>query len=514
VKKFQQNITKPPFLAGVINIDLYTAGLEIFQINRDGDKEVLETLEQNININLEIFKNRTISHKKMILLCNIMIEFTHKLKEYDIDFYYVVISRHLQEASNSDILINRIKSSSGLEIELFSCGDEIRLFFELLRDKLPEKYDFLKHNVLSFVINSSSLVLMVSESGNLKFCESIPLDMVRSFDKLGNFQINAQKVEVLLESLEIKKFFQGRSSHRLLIGMGKNLRNLINIDKKWQSQEYIESASYKINLKLRRIQHLSVSRLVEKYNINEALVPEFELCSQVIKILTKFYKFKKIMFPPLDIQDALMFDIYRTNRILFENDIISVTESLGEKYNYDSSHAINVSVNSLKIFDKLQKKYFLDARSRLLLDIAAHLHDIGRFINLREHHRHSNYIINNLLLPGITENEQLMIAAASRCLQRRLPRKNSELAVLSSDEKETVNRIMSILQVGNMLDRFFGGEFICDSMRLNKAKLTIKTPSCSDEILEQVNTSINKTAFYETFGLKIKVSGAPGNYEV
>ena len=48
---------------------------------------------------------------------------------------------------------------------------------------------------------------------------------------------------------------------------------------------------------------------------------------------------------------------------------------------------------STQLFDALADEHALGGRERLLLQVAALLHDIGVFVSLRSHHKHSQYLL-------------------------------------------------------------------------------------------------------------------------
>ncbi len=46
-----------------------------------------------------------------------------------------------------------------------------------------------------------------------------------------------------------------------------------------------------------------------------------------------------------------------------------------------------------RLFDNLAPEHALKERDRLLLEVASLLHDIGLFVSLRGHHKHSLYLL-------------------------------------------------------------------------------------------------------------------------
>jgi exopolyphosphatase / guanosine-5'-triphosphate,3'-diphosphate pyrophosphatase len=504
---------KVPFLSGIINIYSHSLELEIFQMTKEG-KETLELLDQNINLNTDIFRRGAVSLKKISLICDIMQEFAHKLREYDVKYYRALLACSLREASNCDILINHVKTSSGIDIELISPTEEIRLLFLHIREQICESYNFLQINTLSFALGANALLLMISERGKLKLCESIPLNLISSFDKHGNSKIKPHKFLDLLKALNIQEKLHAKSSQYFLIGADKNTRSLVNIDKKYNNSDFIEFTSSKLSVFLKKISKLSTWQIMDRYKISEQEVAKLLFQKHIIKALLKLFKCKKTLFPPFSIHNALAADMTRNKSKLFENDVIYVAESIGEKYKYDAAHVENVTVNCLKIFDKLHRKYDLNKRSRHLLHLAAKLHDIGRFIDLEQYRKHSYYLIRNAQLPGINEKEQLIIATVASCQRKRIQRKHPKYAILSRDEKTIIDKLTSILLIGDMLDNFNPNDSKKLIIRLNKTNLTVKIPNYSEELIEQADVSADSKLFHETFGLEMKLCGAPGNYEI
>lgn len=504
---------KMPFLSGIIDIGTHALSLEIFQMTKDG-REILENLDRSLNLGSDFFKKGAISLKKISSVCDSVQEFVRKLREYNVKYYRVIIAPGIREAKNCDILVNRIKTTSKIDVEFISQAEEMRLLFLLMRERVREKYDFERLNTLAFAITSSALLLMVAEKGKLKLCESIPLDLIKLPDKYGNARMKTQKFLSLLKLLNLQGRIHSRISQYLLIGMGENVRGPVNINKKWDDGDFIEITVSKLNSILKRTAKLPMPQLMEKYKISEYSASDIIFRENIIRGLIENFKCRKILLPPFSIHDALAADMVRRKPKLFENDMICLAESLGEKYGSDLRHVENVTANCLKIFDKLHKKYDLNKRSRFLLHLAARLHDIGRFIDLKQYSKHSYYLIRSALLPGLSEKEQLTVAATASCQRKRISRSHPKYAALTKDERIIINKLTSILLLGNMLDNLNSYDCGKLSIRLGRNSLTIRVPDCPEDLLEQVNINSDSNLFNETFGLEMKLCGAPGNYEI
>jgi len=135
--------------------------------------------------------------------------------------------------------------------------------------------------------------------------------------------------------------------------------------------------------------------------------------------------------------------------------------------------------------------------------LAAYLHDIGKFISNRAHHKHSEYIISSLNLFRLTDEEIKTIASVARYHRRGDPQK-SHLVYnsLSEDRQIAVQKLASILRIANALDH---------SHRQKVQKLKVFNGS-SDDITLQVDSKDNflleKNDFLEKKQLFERITGS------
>jgi exopolyphosphatase/guanosine-5'-triphosphate,3'-diphosphate pyrophosphatase len=107
-----------------------------------------------------------------------------------------------------------------------------------------------------------------------------------------------------------------------------------------------------------------------------------------------------------------------------------------------------------RIFEQLADPLELPPADRQLLEIAARLQDVGYVINYDQHHKHSYHLIRNSRLPGLRPHDVELIANVARYHRGALPRrKHKNLARLSSDDQQRVQRLAAILRLAGGLDR-------------------------------------------------------------
>jgi exopolyphosphatase/guanosine-5'-triphosphate,3'-diphosphate pyrophosphatase len=117
-------------------------------------------------------------------------------------------------------------------------------------------------------------------------------------------------------------------------------------------------------------------------------------------------------------------------------------------------HPQHVARLALRLFDDTGGLHGLDRRVRELLHCAALLHDVGAVIGYDGHGTHSQYIIRNGNLRGLTADEIAVVANVARYHGKPRPRKRDEgFGALSAGQRRTVEWLAALLRIAEGLDR-------------------------------------------------------------
>jgi exopolyphosphatase/guanosine-5'-triphosphate,3'-diphosphate pyrophosphatase len=117
-------------------------------------------------------------------------------------------------------------------------------------------------------------------------------------------------------------------------------------------------------------------------------------------------------------------------------------------------HAHQVARFSLDLFDALRGTHRLGERAREVLQFAALLHDVGAAIGYDGHGEHSEYIIRNGMLRGVSADEVELIALVARFHGKARPRKrNAAFRALDRRHRRMVRWLAAMLRIAEGLDR-------------------------------------------------------------
>jgi exopolyphosphatase/guanosine-5'-triphosphate,3'-diphosphate pyrophosphatase len=125
----------------------------------------------------------------------------------------------------------------------------------------------------------------------------------------------------------------------------------------------------------------------------------------------------------------------------------------------DPGHSTQATRLGLDLFDVTQPWHELGDDARELLEAAARLANVGRFVSHDKHHKHSYYVIRNTdQLTGFTDHEIALIATIARYHRKSAPKEaHEEFRLLRDDDRVLVWTCAVMLRLAFALDRSRAG---------------------------------------------------------
>jgi exopolyphosphatase/guanosine-5'-triphosphate,3'-diphosphate pyrophosphatase len=206
-----------------------------------------------------------------------------------------------------------------------------------------------------------------------------------------------------------------------------------------------------------QIAGLDVDELVERYRLPiadaETLVPALMTYRELLAETSA----PNILVPEASLRAGLLLDLAGAaaghGLEQMRTQVLAGASALGEKYRYDAAHGSKVAALAVRLFDELRSEHGLQDRDRLLLEVASLLHDVGLFVGLRAHHRHSLYILMQSEIFGLSHDDMAVVANVARYHRRGMPQKgHPEFLALDRDRRVDVLKMAAILRLANALD--------------------------------------------------------------
>ena len=115
------------FQTGIIDVGAHSVRLEIFEVKKDGSCTLLESLTRATRLGTDVFRTKYVSPETAGAFSAIMRDYAGRLREYGISRVRAFATSAIREARNRELIIDRIKQDSGIDLEILEASREIEV---------------------------------------------------------------------------------------------------------------------------------------------------------------------------------------------------------------------------------------------------------------------------------------------------------------------------------------------------------------------------------------------------
>jgi exopolyphosphatase/guanosine-5'-triphosphate,3'-diphosphate pyrophosphatase len=230
----------------------------------------------------------------------------------------------------------------------------------------------------------------------------------------------------------------------------------------------------------------------------------------VHQALLKATGVKEMIVAGVSMRDGILQDLLAgptgSQRDSLYREVIQSAHAIGQKYRADAAHAEHTRMLASRLFDELAVEHRLGMRHRLLLEVAALLHEIGAFVSSRARHKHSCYLIMNSDIPGLNQDELVMVANIARYHRRSRPEpSHMEYMSMSREQRMIVSKLAAILRIADALDVSRTQQIKDFKCRIGNNGLTLSIEGNLDLIMERRSLAEKADMFADIYGLDVHV---------
>lgn len=497
-----------PKLFAIIHIGSEQVTLQISEFTSLNDLRVIEKTSREVFLGEETFKTGRISFTTSGQLCSLLRGYKRLLNEYGVKDYRVIATTALREAENQHYVVDQIRTRTGLDLEVVDMLQEIYFKYVALYHTIRKHQIERLGEALLFVdISSGGLGFTLLKDGVIHYQQNIHIGALRikeSFDKNQRESIHFHQAlsEYIYSSIENVKRELACHKIKYLVTSGNENHLLLQMLDRTSSDSLTLIGRNEFHALYEKISALNLPQLMKTFrlveNKAEMAVPTIVLYNQILSITNA----PEIIFPDAQLVDGvtLLHAAEKTEDPfieVLEEQTLSLARNLGEKYHYELAHSKAVESISLRLFDAMIPLQGLPARDRFLLQVAAILHDIGKYVNLRRHYFFSYRLILSSDILGFSEREKEVIANIAHYHSKGTP---SDLDVnftkLNRDEKVKVAKLASLIRMADSIDRSHKQKSGDCSVRLHGDTLEVTVTPIDNFSLEQW-TFEDKADFFE-----------------
>jgi exopolyphosphatase/guanosine-5'-triphosphate,3'-diphosphate pyrophosphatase len=504
----------------VIDIGANSVRMVIAQVGADRRVEVLERTQRAVRLGHDTFVGGRLGQRTMGAAIAILRDCKKLLGTYGVESIRAVATSAVREASNADAFVDRVAMAVGLDLEVLDPAEESRLTVSAVRQAVRDVLDVSRGRSLIVDVGGGSTLLTVLEGGVIAASESYALGSIRTQEHLATSEETPDRALDLLRRqianvVEAIKRSMPVQDAESFVAVGEEARfTAQQVGEAVPSNELVSTVERKAFDRLvADCSRQTTEKLSKKYSLPFASAERVAPALLIYRALLHATRVDRMIVCSVSMRDGLLLDMAR--RVAGDEDpeliesIVRSAETVGEKYRYDAKHAEHVAGLSVRLFDELQKEHGLTPRHRLLLRVAAILHEVGGFVSSRAHHKHSYYLIANSEIFGLRHEELQVAAQVARYHRRASPRPTHiEYLTLPREDRIAVNKLAALLRVADALDRGHAQQVRDLQFEQLPGELVIYVSGVTDLTIERRAMPEKSDLFEETYGLKIRLEEA------
>src|SRR5262245_6182130 len=430
---------------------------------------------------------------------------------YGVTQIRAVATSAVREARNVDVFLDRIQGRTGIVFEILDEAEESRLVFLAVKQALGRRAALRGAWTLLIEVGGGSTNITLLRKGQPNRSAVYPLGAVRVRQQLNLTRLNHEVQVALIKRTIANITDELRRDHALgrvthVVAMGGDVR--------FAASQILESGADEGVRDLPRDAFLAFCDQIERMD-EDALIERFRLPAvEASTLVPSLLVYRTILAETgarqLTVSDAslrtgLLIDAAdpggRASARDLAHQVLAGAEALGHKHHFDSAHGRHVAELAVQLFDALAEEHGLGERERLLLQVAALLHDVGIHVNLRAHHKHSQYIIAASQIFGLSNDETAIVSNIARYHRRGLPQKSHlPYVALDGHDRLIVNKLAAILRVANALDAEHPQSVTGTRLVRHGGSWVLEIEGTGDLTMELLASTARADLFADTFG--------------
>ena len=187
-----------------------------------------------------------------------------------------------------------------------------------------------------------------------------------------------------------------------------------------------------------------------------------------------------------------------------EAEVLHFAGILADRYKADKGHREHVARLCMEMFDQLQDLHRLSEHDRLLLEVASILHEVGSFISQQDHQLHSQYIILNSEIFGLSRDDVETIALLARYHRHEVPANSDPMyGELELTDRMRVAKMAAILRVADALERGHAQRVNGVRARIRGRMLELELQGVRETAVEDLALRLKGDLFADIFGYDV-----------
>ncbi len=512
--------TPPPATQAVIFMGASSLSMMVAE-QSENSLRVLDVLTQPLELGHDVFGSNIISRTTMDRCVHIVRGYNALLSEYrragELQVR-LLASNILLDVRNMDVLVNRLQNSCGLCLEVMDDGEMTRLLYMHMRHMLSRSASMQKKRVLVLHVGPGNTRLLLFDKGRITYYARYRMGAHRTGEAVGNSDPGGPEQECSLIREQIRGVIEQLRHDSeeaiaeppdALVIFGQDLRPIASPLLHGGDSVPLENLAALVD----EIAMTPPAQRTGHYREDYASVISLLPSAVIYLAVAREFSPRTLVFPAEEGEHSFLRSLMPAGQedLAIESEVIHFSQLLAHRYHADRSHGQQVRRLCTQLFDQLQELHHLSRHDRLLLKVAAILHEVGTYINPKQHHRHSQYIILNSEIFGLSRHDVEIVGLLARYHRHSAPTTDDHsYAELELTDRLRVQKLAALLRVADAMERAHSKRIITFTPRYAQRRLELLVPGVRDLTIENLALRSKAGLFADIFGYDIVlVTAAP-----
>ncbi|MBA3454301.1 MAG: Ppx/GppA family phosphatase [Deltaproteobacteria bacterium] len=388
--------------------------------------------------------------------------FVHFRQRFDangVGMYRAVATSAVRGASNRDVLLHRLYHEAGIELEVIEGEEEARLVRKAVVHAMGST-GAMPRAILD--LGGGSLEVNLRQ-GSAWRAYSLPVGTVRLLETFGLdgaiAEAEAGMVRRYTATL-MHTISRGVNNSGVAAATGGNADALAKIvgDGTPGMPTFDLAALEKA---LPSIVGASVEERMTKFGVKRDRAEVLGIAALVFATVARQLGISKLVTPGVGVREAVLLELAETAREeqiraegAHDKALLTAARGFANRVDHDTTHGEHVRHLARALFHQLRDVHGIPDDRGVLLEVAALLHDVGEVVNVRGHHKHSEYMIRWARLPGLDDNAREQVALMARTHRKDAARAKQIIneSNLPKEQRAQLRKLSALLRLADGLD--------------------------------------------------------------
>lgn len=497
-----------------IDVGSYDLEMKIFEISGKGGMKQIDDIRYRLDLGSDTYAEGKVSYEAVNELCGILKEFQTIMKSYKVSDYKAYGTSAVRETKNTKILLDQVRQRTGIKIDVLSNSEQRFMDYKSIASKTEDFDKMMEKGTAILDIGGGSIQISLFEKGSLISTQNMRLGVLRLQERLNRLDAASSKIEGLIDEIATAQL----SVFKKMYLKDCRIENIIVVDDylsvilqnpalTGERPGVIDVDQYMSFLE--SVQSRTLLEIAGTLNIPRESAMLMFISGVLVKRIVKMMDASLLWAPGVTLCDGIAYEYAEQHKIFkvehdFEKDILSSAENISKRYMGSKKRGETLERIALTIFDSMKRIHGLGKRERLLLQLAARLHDCGKYISMVNLGECSYNIIMSTEIIGLSHKERETVANVVKYNHEPFVYYyNADgRSLLDEDAYLVVAKLTAILRVANGLDRSHKQKFKDVKTVVKDGQLVIQVDTEEDITLERGLFTKRADFFEEVYSIR------------